>query len=198
MLAGHETTTLALTWALFLVASHPPTAERLRAEAVEVAGERPIGPKDVAQLRFTRQVISEAMRLSPPAFILTRIARQDTELAGHRVRVGQRVNVPVYAMHRSPERFPDPHAFDPDRFAENRPHQDRYSFLPFGAGPRICLGASFAMAESVTVLATLARAFDLVPAAPKRVWPVARLSLRPRNGMPMRVAVHKPFWRQGS
>ena len=198
ILAGHETTTLALTWALFLVASHPPTAERLRAEAVCVAGEQPIGPGDVSKLRFTRQVISETMRLYPPAFMLTRIARQDTELAGHRVRAGQRINVPVYAMHRSPERFTDPHVFDPGRFAEDQPPPNRYGYLPFGAGPRICLGAAFAMAESVTVLATLVRAMDIVPAAPERVWPEARLSLRPRNGMPMRVAAHKPFLRKSS
>ena len=198
ILAGHETTTLALTWALFLAGSHPPTAERLRAEAVRVAGDEPIRQGDIPKLRFTRQVISEAMRLYPPAFMLTRIARRDTELAGHRVRAGQRVNVPIYAMHRSSERFSDPHAFDPDRFAEDRPLPDRYGYLPFGAGPRICLGASFAMAETVTVLATLTRAMNLLPANLGQVWPVARLSLRPRNGMPMRVAAHEPSLRQSS
>lgn len=121
--------------------------------------------------------------------MLTRVAVKGTVVAGHHVQAGQRVNVPVYAIHRCANRFPDPHVFDPDRFAEERARPDRYSYLPFGAGPRICLGASFAMLEAATVLATLTRAVDFKVLAPERVWPVARLSLRPREGMLMGVTV---------
>ena len=187
ILAAHETTALTLTWALFLVASHTPTLDRLRREVETVTGGVPVGPEHLPRLHFARQVVSETLRLYPPAFLLTRVAGRETTIAGHRVRAGQRVNLPVYAIHRRAEIFPDPHAFDPDRFDSDRPQPDRYSYLPFGAGPRICLGASFAMAEAVTVLATLIRAVDLQPVAPERVWPVAQLSLRPRGGMPMMV-----------
>ncbi len=185
ILAGHETTSLALTWALFLTASHPPTLRRLRAEVETVAGGASIAPEQVTKLHFARQVVSETLRLYPPAFMLTRVAGRDTNVAGHRVKAGQRINLPIYAIHRRADVFPDPHAFDPDRFDAERPQPSRYSYLPFGAGPRICLGASFAMAEAVTVLATLIRAVDLQPVAASQVWPVAQLSLRPRGGMPM-------------
>ena len=86
------------------------------------------------------------------------MAGRETTVDGHRVKAGQRVNLPVYAIHRRAGSFPDPHAFDPDRFASDRPQPSRHQYLPFGAGPRVCLGASFAMAEAVTVLATLVRA----------------------------------------
>jgi cytochrome P450 len=188
ILAGHETTTLALTWALFLAASHGPTAERLRAEAVAVAGETRIGAGHVGKLTFTKQVIMEAMRLYPPAFMLTRVAQEDVLVAGHQVKAGQRVNVPVYAIHRRADNFDDPHAFNPDRFADDRQPPDRFAYLPFGAGPRICLGASFAMAEAATIMATLMRAMRFELTASEQVWPVARLSLRPRSGLLMRVS----------
>jgi cytochrome P450 len=193
IVAGHETTTLALTWALFLAASHRGTAERLRDEVAKVAGQEPIGRDEVGQLRFARQVISEAMRLYPPAFLLTRVAQREVEVGGHCVRAGQRVNVPVYAIHRRAAHFQEPHAFNPDRFSQDRPQPSRFSYLPFGAGPRICLGASFAMTEAVCVLATLMRAVDFKLVAPERVWPVARLSLLPKDGLQMLVTVRKPF-----
>ena len=187
ILAGHETTTLALTWALFLVASHAPTLRRLRTEVEEVAGDESIRSQHVPELHFARQVISETLRLYPPGYLLTRVAGRDTEVAGQTVKAGRRINIPVYSIHRRADLFADPNAFDPDRFASDRAQPGRHSFLPFGAGPRVCLGASFAMAETVTVLATLVRAVDLWPAAPARVWPVAQLSLRPRGGMPMTI-----------
>lgn len=192
IIAGHETTSLALTWALFLVATHRPTLQRLRAEVEDVTGNAPVGPEHIARLQFTRQVVSETLRLYPPAFLLTRVAGRDTMVAGHRVRVGQRVNIPVYAIHRRADVFPDPHAFDPDRFAPDRPQPSRHSYLPFGAGPRICLGAAFAMTEAVAVLATLVRAVEFEPPPIEKVWPVAQISLRPKGGMPMVVRRPSP------
>lgn len=188
ILAGHETTTLALTWALFLVSSHAPTKEALRKEVASVVGAEAIGPQHIADLHFARQIISEALRLYPPAFLLTRIAGRDTSVIGHKVKVGQRINIPVYAIHRRADVFPNPHSFDPCRFGPDNTRPDRYSYLPFGAGPRICLGASFAMTEAVAVLSTIVRSVDLKPLATHKVWPVAQVSLRPRGGMPMIVS----------
>jgi cytochrome P450 len=184
IVAGHDTTALALTWALYLVASHPPTAARIRAEAAGLGG---LGSEQVQRLTFTRQVISEAMRLYPPAFNLTRVAQKDLDLAGHRVKAGMRINIPVYAIHRHRRLWSDPDAFDPDRFAPGSPPPDRYSYLPFGGGPRSCLGATFAMVEATTVLATLVRAaeFELVPGYEVKL--MARVALRPEGGMPLRV-----------
>jgi cytochrome P450 len=187
IIAGHETTASTLTWALFLLAAHPPTLQRVREEVAAVAGNEPIGPAHVGQLVFVRRVVSETMRLFPAGFLLTRVAQRATTLAGRRVAAGQRVNVPVYAIHRRPGVFPDPHAFQPDRFAPDRPAPDRFAYLPFGAGPRICIGSAFASAEMVTVLATLVRRVDFTPPPVDTVWPVAQLGLTPRNGMPMQV-----------
>jgi cytochrome P450 len=108
-------------------------------------------------------------------------------LAGENVSAGQRINIPVYAIHRRAEIFPDPHAFDPDRFGPDKPQIERFSYLPFGAGPRICLGAAFAVTEMVAVVATLVRGATFKPPALNTVWPIAKLSLRPRGGMPMQV-----------
>ena len=187
IMAGHETTAVALTWALYLVARHEPTRTRLRAEVNAVTGGADVGPDHIPNLVFTRQVVSEAMRLYPPAFLLTRISARDTELCGHPVKAGQRVNIPVYALHRRADTWHDPHAFDPDRFAPSAPAPDRFRYLPFGAGPRICIGAAFAMAEIVTVLATIVRAVEIDPPADETVWPQTGLALHPRHGMPVRV-----------
>lgn len=184
MLAGHGSTAIALTWALYLIAAHPPTAARIRAEA-DALGE--IGPEQVQRLTLTRQVVNEAMRLYPPLFITTRVAQKDVALAGHRVKAGGRIVVPIYVIHRHRRLWRDPDVFDPDRFAPGAAPPDRYSFLPFGAGPRICLGATFAMVEATTILATLVRAadFELVPGHELKLF--ARVALAPDGGMPLLV-----------
>jgi cytochrome P450 len=188
MVAGHGTTAVTLAWALYLVAAHPPTAARIRAEADALAGvSGELGPEQAQRLTFTRQVICEAMRLYPTIFVTTRVAQKDVELAGHRVKAGRRINIPIYAIHRHRRLWSDPDVFDPDRFAPGAAPVDRYSYLPFGAGPRICLGATFAMVEATTILATLVRAaeFELVPGHEVRLF--ARVALMPEGGMPLRV-----------
>lgn len=182
IMAGYETTSTALTWTLYLVAAHAPTRERLRDEAANLTGT----PQD---LPFARAVISEAMRLYPPAFLLTRASLQDTEMAGHRVRAGQRINIPIYAIHRRAAVWRDPHAFDPSRFLDGGAPPDRFAYLPFGGGPRICIGAAFAMAEMVTLLTTLLRGADISLSPNVRIWPQTGLALYPRHGLPMRVRV---------
>lgn len=187
IVAGHETSAMALGWAIFLMSQHAATAQRLRQEALDVAGDRPIGAQDVDRLVFARQVIQETMRLYPPGFSLTRVAARTVEAGGVRIRRGERVLAPVYAIHRHRKWWRDPDVFDPDRFAAPLP--DRRVYMPFGAGPRFCLGAAFAMTELVVALATLARRADFHLAPGHRVWPVADLTLRPEGGLPMRVSI---------
>lgn len=186
ILAGHETSAVALGWALWLAAAHPPTAERLRAEVEMVTGGAPVDAGHLERLVFTRQVIQETLRLYPPGYQLTRVATRDTEIDGRRIRAGTRILIAVYALHRHRRHWHDPDAFDPDRFAPGMPVPDRHLYMPFGAGPRICLGAAFAMTELVVTLATLVRAARFTPlSAP---FPVASTSIRPGGGLPMRVA----------
>jgi len=142
---------------------------------------------DVDRLVFTRQVLSETLRLYPPAFLITRVSRKTTELAGVSVKAGSRINIPVYALHRRRGYWPNPDTFEPDRFSPSAEPPDRYVYLPFGGGPRICLGAVFAMMEAVTVLASLVRSADFTVTPGHRVWPVAKLALRPAGGLPMSV-----------
>ncbi len=188
ILAGHETTSLGLTWAMFLMASHPTSLARIRNEVTAVASDAPIGPEHIDRLVFTRQVVNEALRLYPPAFMITRVSRHDAELAGAAVRAGTRVNIPLYALHRHRRLWQNPDVFDPDRFAPDRPPPDRYQFLPLGSGSRICIGQALAMIEMVTILATIARSVDLRLDPGHLIWPVARLALRPKGGLPMTVS----------
>lgn len=187
--AGHETTSLTLSWALYLIANDPITEARLLDEIRVVAGDAPIGPEHIPQLGFTSQVIQETMRLYPAAAALMRTAATDTELAGYEVRRGTLVIIPVYALHRHRMYWDDPDAFIPDRFAPERAtERHRFQYLPFGAGPRVCIGAAFAMTEAVAILATIVRAVHLTPDPGHRVRPILRVTLRPEGGLPM--AVH--------
>lgn len=189
VVAGHETTALALTWALWLTANAPDVEARVLAEIAEVAGDRPVTAADVERLSYCKQVIQEAMRLYPPAPLIPRIAAEDTTLGGEPVRARTPVYVPVYAIHRHQALWERPGAFDPDRFRPDLARSlPRGAYLPFGAGPRICIGAAFAQIEAVVIFTTLMRAlrFEAIPGhTPK---PTTRLTLRPEGGMPMRVA----------
>jgi cytochrome P450 len=185
ILAGHETSAVTLGWALWLAASHAPTSDRLRAEVEAVTQGAPVGPAHLDRLVFTRQVIQETLRLYPPGYQLTRVCVRDTVIDGRRIRAGTRILIPVYALHRHRAHWRDPDAFDPDRFAPGAPPPDRHLYLPFGAGPRVCLGAAFAMTELVVVLATLLRAARFTPLS--MPWPVASASIRPGGGLPMQV-----------
>ncbi|MDG2532981.1 cytochrome P450 [Sphingomonas sp. HITSZ_GF] len=185
IMAGHETSAVTLGWALWLAAAHAPSAARMRAETEAVTGGAPIGPEHVERLVFTRQLIQETLRLYPPGYQLTRVCTRDAVIDSRRIRAGTRILIPVYALHRHRQYWRAPDAFDPDRFAPGMPTPDRHLYLPFGAGPRICLGAAFAMTELVVVLATLVRAARFTPLSVPR--PVASTSIRPQHGLPMRV-----------
>ncbi|HBG98846.1 MAG TPA: cytochrome P450 [Rhodobacteraceae bacterium] len=187
IVAGHETTALTLAWALYLLAFDEAAQTRLRAEAQAVLGGRIAAAGDVPRLTFTEQVIKEALRLYPPAAFLSRTARAADTLCGREVRPGDTVMLPVYALHRNHLLWPDPDRFDPDRFAPGTSH-DRYAWLPFGDGPRICIGASFAMTEATIILATLVSRFRFERIPGRDPQPVLILTLRPEGGVWLKVS----------
>lgn len=182
LVAGHETTALTLSWALYLVAFDPAVQERARTEAREVLGYRPAGAEDAANLPYIRQILLETMRLYPPVAILSRTAMKPDQLRDREVRAGDVMLLPFYALHRSEVLWDDPNGFDPDRFADPKAI-DRYAFLPFGAGPRVCLGMDFAMQEAVIVLATMLARFRFTAIPGRDPEPVMILSLRPKGGV---------------
>lgn len=180
--AGHETTANALTWSLFLLSLSPEWRQRLGAEADSALD----GPIETAAERLveTRAVIEEAMRLYPPVASLSREAIGPDDLCGRRIRRGALIIVSPYVLHRHTLLWRNPDRFDPTRFLPGcRETIDRFAYLPFGVGPRVCIGASFALQEAVLVLATIMRRFELTPAPGWKVEPVQRITLRPRNGM---------------
>ncbi len=160
--AGHETTSLALTWTFYLLSLHPEIEQRVKAEIAAVTEGGPVHPEHIDALSYTNQVIQEAMRLYPPAALIVREARRDIELGNEQIRARTTVCVPVYAVHRHKKLWCEPDRFDPSRFEpEAAKTRDRYSYLPFGAGSRTCIGQNFAQIETTAVLATLLSAFQL-------------------------------------
>ena len=186
--AGHETTAVALTWTLWLVARDPALQQQLHDEVTAVAGSAPIGPSHVERLVLCRQAIQEGMRLYPPVPTLSRQARAETRLGAHRITRETMIIIPTFALHRNVGLWDDPNSFSLERFAPDAVRaRPRYAYLPFGAGPRVCIGATFAMLEATVVLATLVRAFRVKSLPGHKPRPVARISLRPQGGMPLLV-----------
>ena len=186
--AGHETTALALAWTFGLLAKHPECLARLVAEVDAVTGDGPVRPGHIGALTYTRQVIDETMRLYPPAPLIARRVEKPFEIEGVALPVGSVLFVPIYALHRHVSLWDRPGVFDPDRFApETAGTRHRYAYMPFGAGPRVCIGTAFATMEAVAILAVIVKALrlELVGAA----LPKARMvvTLRPWTPMMMRV-----------
>jgi len=182
--AGHETTANAITWTLFLLSQSPEWRERIVEEA-----ERALGaPAETLAERLieTRAVIEEAVRLYPPLVAMSRAAIETDELAGRRIRRGTMVVIAPYVLHRHRLLWDRPDIFDPMRFLDGgRAQIDRYAYLPFGAGPRSCIGSVFALQEATIMVATIIRNFELEVPAGYTVWPVHRVTLRPQGGLPM-------------
>ncbi len=187
IVAGHETTALALAWSLYLCAGAPEVQEAARAEAQAVLGDRAAGAGDVARLVLTRRIVDEALRLYPPAALLSRTAVRRDALCGREILPGDTVMLPIYALHRHHLLWHDPERFDPARFADPRAI-DRFAYLPFGEGPRVCIGASFALQEAVIILSTLLARFRFSPVAGRAPKPVLILTLRPEGGVWLQVA----------
>lgn len=182
IVAGHETTALTLSWALYLCAFDQGVQDRARTEARAVLGDRDATAADIENLPYIRQIVDEALRLYPPAGIISRTAQKHDTLCDREIRPGDTVMVPIYALHRNALLWDNPDAFNPDRFA-NRKAIQRYAYLPFGDGPRICIGASFALQEAVIILATLLARFRFTPVAGRDPKPVMILTLRPEGGV---------------
>ncbi|MGZ3449681.1 MAG: cytochrome P450 [Polyangiales bacterium] len=191
-LAGHETTANALAWTAYLLAQNPHVRIRLEKELDSVLAGRAPTITDLPKLPYAMQVFKEAMRLYPPADIVARRADRDVEIGGHRFDRGTVFMINVIGIHRAPWVFDEPDTFDPDRFAPEREKQlPKHAFLPFGAGPRICIGNHFALMEGHLMVATFFRALRLELPAGSRIQPEPLVTLRPRDlsggGMKMRV-----------
>jgi cytochrome P450 len=181
-LAGHETTASSLTWAFFILSRGPDTVARIRAEIEAVAGEGPIRMEHAKRLVFTRNVFRETMRLYPPLTFLPRVASAPTKIGRHNVARGTMVMVSPWTIQRHEKLWAAPDRFDPDRFSPERA-EDAVpgSYIPFGLGPRVCVGAAFATIEATLILARLVRRYDVETLAPEAVRPVARLTVRPER-----------------
>ena len=179
---GSETTANVLSWAVYLVAHHPDVETRLHAEADAVLAGRAATLEDLGRLPYTRQVVTETLRLYPPVSMVTRIVTADTELGGHRLRAGCVVVFSPAAVHRHPGLFPEPCRFTPDRWAvQPQPPMPRGAFVPFGDGPRKCIGDTIGMTMATVALASIAARWRLEIPADARVRPVLRTFLAPRG-----------------
>jgi cytochrome P450 len=188
IVAGHETAAVALGWSLWLLAKDQASQDRVRKEVAQVAGAGEIGPDTVEKLVFTRQAIQESMRLFPPAPGIGRQAREDTMIGSRAVSKQTPIFVATWSLHRNEKLWDEPNAFDPDRFAPERVKaRHRCAFLPFGAGPRICIGINFAMLEIVTILATLMREFRFSPASGFKLELSTHVTLRAKGGLPLTI-----------
>ncbi len=188
-LAGHETTARALAWTLYLLSRSPEWSAALEEEVARVTGGAPVEAAHVERLVLVQQVLKESMRLYPPVPMMSRQAVAGTSLGGHAIRAGSSVLIPIYAIHRHRARWEDPDAFDPARFAPDKEAAiPRYQYLPFGAGPRICIGMAFAMIEATAILAALLQQARFAPVEGREPYPVASITLIPRGGVPLRVS----------
>jgi cytochrome P450 len=183
-LAGHETTANALSWIWYLLARHPQAEARLHEELDRVLSGRVPTYADLAELKWTRMVIEEALRLYPPAHTIARTALGEDRIGGVRVPAGAFISISIYVTHRNPNLWPQPERFDPERFAPAEvARRHRFAYLPFGGGPRICIGSSFALAEAQVVVAAIAQRYRVRLAPGQVVEPIGLITLRPKGGM---------------
>ena len=186
LLAGHETTAVSLSWTWYLLSQHPEVEQKLREELTQVLGGRAPRLEDLPRLPYTDKVVKESMRLYPPAWSLARTVTKEVELGGYRLPVGANVVMSQWILHRDPRFFEQPEQFNPDRWtAEAAQRLPRFAYFPFGGGPRLCIGASFAMMEANLLLAAIAQRFQLRLAPGHSVAALPSITLRPRYGMRM-------------
>ena len=186
--AGHETTARGLAWALYLIANDESVRRRIEAEIDALDMDSIPAREWVDRLAFTRACFEEAMRLYPPASAIARVAIADDSHNGIFVPAGSTVLLNTWVLHRHKLYWENPDAFDPDRFmGEKRKAIDRFAYLPFGLGPRICIGASFALQEAVILLAILLKRYRFDYSGDRPPWPVMRITVQPHNGMPMTI-----------
>ncbi len=187
-LAGHETTANLLTWTWYLLSQNPDAEARLHAELDNVLAGRVPEPGDMPNLPYVRKVLSESLRLYPPAYVIGRQPKEDYELLGYRVPAGSPILMSQYVVHRDPRYYPDPEHFDPERWTpEEQARRPRFAFFPFGGGTRVCIGEQFAWLEGSLALSTLAQCWrlQLQPGHPVALQPL--VTLRPKYGMRMQL-----------
>jgi len=188
LLAGHETTALALSWTLYLLAQNPDVADQLAAEMDAVLAGRAPTLDDVPRLVFTAKILKESMRLYPPAWGVVRMCPAACSLGGYRIPKRASVILSQWVMHRDPRYFPDPTRFDPNRWTDSFERDlPRFAYFPFGGGPRLCIGAAFATMEATLVLAILAQRFRFHLDPTCEVVPQPSITLRPKNGLRLRL-----------
>ena len=184
-LAGHETTALTLTWSWYLISQHPEVEAKLVAEWNRVLGGRCPTPDDLPQLPYTDSVITEAMRLYPPVYLIGREATQDLELGGYRVKKGYTIFMSQWVNHRDPRYFPEPEAFRPERWDEGLAKKiPKYAYYPFGGGQRVCIGNTFALMEAAIILAAVGQRFRFTVDPDARIVPKPQITLTPAHGIP--------------
>ena len=189
VLAGHETTAIALSWTFYLLGENPDIEAKLTAELEEVLDRRAPSVRDLPRLRYADAVIKESMRLYPPAWAIGREALADCEIGGYHVPTKTQMFISQHVTHRDPRFFDDPDAFDPSRWHDGRTEDlPAYAYFPFGGGPRLCIGTNFARMEAVLLLATVAREFRLEPVTGDPPVPQPSITLRPRGGITMRLS----------
>ncbi len=187
-MAGHETTALTLSWTFYLLSEHPEVEMKLAAELEEALGGRTPTVEDLPKLGYTDAIIKESMRLYPPAWGVGREALEDCEVGGYHVPAKAQLYISQYVVHRLPRHFEDPEAFDPDRWNDGLEKRlPKYAYFPFGGGPRLCIGQPFAKMEAALLLATVARNFKLELIPGQRVAPQPSITLRPKEGIKMRL-----------
>jgi len=187
--AGHETTANALSWTLYLLDQHPDIAKKLQAESEAVELDGPISYADIAKMEYNRQILSESMRLYPPAWITDRVALEDDVANGVKINKGDVIGLYIYGTHHSPKLWDDPEKFDPSRFERDKMKTYHpYAYYPFGGGPRLCIGQQFAMVEMQLSLMELVKNFNfkLKEGHPIELSPL--VTLRPAHGLKMVVS----------
>jgi unspecific monooxygenase len=185
--AGHETTGVALFWSLYLIAAAPAVQERLAAEAAALDLGPDEADKTLPRLVYTRAVVQEALRLYPPVYAIVRQARSADNADGLEVPAGAIVFIAPWVLHRHRRLWPQPEVFDPARFLPDAPVPDRFAYLPFGMGPRVCIGAQFALTEATLVLAKMLRAYDISRADNDEVTPIGIITTQPDHAPPFRL-----------
>lgn len=187
--AGHETTALALTWALYVLSFAPAIQDDLAAEAHGVLGDRDVTAEDIPHLELHERVVKEAMRLFPPVPIVGRKVVNPVTLDNEHFRPGDNIAVAIYAIHRHRSLWEDPFTFNPDRFLpESEKNRHKFAYLPFGGGPRVCIGMRFALMEAVTMLSYVTRSVRLSCEPGFKATPFLTITMRPKGGMPLKIA----------
>jgi cytochrome P450 len=188
LVAGHETSSNALSWLLYLLSSRPDCLERLRQEFDSVLGGAPLSYSDVPKLEFAAQVIQEGLRLYPPFWMVDRMALSDDRVGDLAIPAGSTVVVFVYGAHHSPQCWENPESFDPERFSKaNEKLHTPFTWLPFGAGPRGCIGGNYATLQILMILSVLLRKYDFRLEPGQSIEARPMVILRPKHGIRMNV-----------